>query len=130
MDCSQEVPGGFVVTGGDGAILLELAVEVLDEVATLVGLFVVDALGLAVALWRDHRGFSCRVQQVDDALVGIEGFVGQQCIGCHLWQQRIGTLQIMGLAWRQKERERLPSASTSAWILVLSPCVYRKPYPS
>jgi hypothetical protein len=39
MDCSQEVPGGFVVTGGDGAILLELAVEVLDEVATLVGLF-------------------------------------------------------------------------------------------
>jgi hypothetical protein len=107
MDCSQEVPGGFVVTGGDGAILLELAVEVLDEVATLVGLFVVDALGLAVALWRDHRGFSCRVQQVDDALVGIEGFVGQQCIGCHLWQQRIGTLQIMGLAWRQKERERI-----------------------
>ena len=107
MDSSQEVPGGFVVTRGDGAILLKLAVEVLDEVAGLIGLFVVVALGLAVALWRDHRDFSCRVQRVDDALVGIEGFVGQQSIGRNLWQQRIGPLQIVGLAWRQKEGERI-----------------------
>jgi hypothetical protein len=56
----------------------------------------------------DHRGFSFRVQRVDDALVGIEGFVGQQSIGRrNLWQQRIGPLQIVGLAWRQKEGERI-----------------------
>jgi hypothetical protein len=87
--------------------LLELAEEVLDEVAGLVGLLVVIALGFAVALWRDHRGFSCRVQRRDDALIGIKGFVGQQSAGRHLRQERIGALQIVGLTRRQKERERI-----------------------
>ena len=33
MDSGEEVSGRFVVAGGDGAVLLELAEEILDEVA-------------------------------------------------------------------------------------------------
>src|SRR5205814_7364454 len=105
--CSSDLSGGLVVSGSDGAILLELAEEVLDEVPGLVDLFVVIALDFAVALWRDDGGFPCRAQRFDDALVGIEGFVGQQSIGRHLRQKLVGTLQIVGSAWRQKERERI-----------------------
>ena len=50
MDSGEEVSGRLVVAGGDGAVLLELAEEVLDEVAGLVGVFVEIALNLAVAL--------------------------------------------------------------------------------
>ena len=107
MDRSQEVRGGFVVACGDGAILLEFAEEVLDEVAGLVDLPVVSALGFAIAFGRDHRGFPCRVQRLDDALVGIEGFIGQQSIGGHSRQELVGPLQIMGLTRRQKKRERV-----------------------
>ena len=65
MDCGEEVSGGFVVAGGDSAILLELAEEVLDEISRLVDLFVVVALDFAIALRRDHP------------FVGIEGLVCQ-----------------------------------------------------
>lgn len=103
MDCSEEVSGGFVITGCDGTELFEFAEEVFDEMARLVGLFVVMALDFAVALWRDHRRLSCREQRFDHTLVGIEGLVCQQSIGRHLRQQCIGALQIMGLARRQHE---------------------------
>jgi hypothetical protein len=32
MDDGEEISGGFVVAGGDGAVLLELAEEILEEV--------------------------------------------------------------------------------------------------
>jgi hypothetical protein len=38
VNCGEEISGGFVVTGGDGAVFLELAEEVLDEMACLVGI--------------------------------------------------------------------------------------------
>ena len=77
--------------------LLEPAVEVFNEMAGLVHLVVEGARGFAVALWRNDEGFACREQGLEDALVGIEGFVGQQSIGLHAGQQSIGALQIMGL---------------------------------
>lgn len=50
MDCGEEISSGFVVAGSNGAVLLELTEEILDEVACLVGVFVEIALNLAVAL--------------------------------------------------------------------------------
>lgn len=50
MDSGEEISGGFVVAGGDGAVLLELTEEILDEVAALVGVFVGIALNLSVLL--------------------------------------------------------------------------------
>ena len=33
MDRGKEIPGGFVVAGGDGAELFEFGTEIFDEVA-------------------------------------------------------------------------------------------------
>ena len=107
LDCGKEVSGGFVIACRDGAELFEFAEEVLDEMAGLVGLFVVIALDFAVSLGRDHRRLSCREQRFDHTLVGVEGFVRQQSMGRHLRQQRVSALQVMGLAWRQYEVQRI-----------------------
>lgn len=107
MDGGEEISGGFVITRGDGSVLLELAEEILHEMARLVQLLVEAALGFAVALGRDHRGFACREKRVDHALVGVEGFVRQQSVGFHLRQQHVGACQIMRLALGQEEGQRI-----------------------
>ncbi len=107
MDCGEEISGGFVVAGGDGAVLLELTEEVLDEVARLVSFFVVVALDFAVALGRDHDRLALCQQRLDHPFIGIEGLVRQQGPGRHIRQQRVGPLQIMGLARRQQEVQRI-----------------------
>ena len=107
MDCGEEISGGFVVAGGDSAVLLDLAEEILDEVTCFVGIFVEIALNLAVALGRDHERFSACKQRLDYPLVGIESLVCQQDLGRHIGQQRVGALQIMGLARRQDEVQRI-----------------------
>ena len=50
MNCGEEVSGGFIVTGCNGAVFLELAEEVFDEMACLVGVFVEVALDLRLLL--------------------------------------------------------------------------------
>ena len=49
--------------------------------------------------------FPACTERFDHALVGIKSFVGQQRIGLHLRQQRVGPLQIMRLARGQEEAE-------------------------
>src|SRR5437016_12272062 len=107
MDAGEEVSGGLVIAGGNGAVLLELAVEILDEMACLVHFFIESTLVFAIALWRDHQVFSCRAKRFDHPLVGIEGFVCHQSIGLHLRQQRVGPFQVMGLAWSEQEGNRI-----------------------
>ena len=36
INSSKEIAGGFIVAGGDSAILLEFADEILDEMASLI----------------------------------------------------------------------------------------------
>ena len=88
-------------------ILLELAEEILDEVARLVGILVETALDLAVALGWDHDRLSPCQQGFDYPFIGIEGFVCQQGLGRHAGQQRVGAFQVMGLARRQNEVQRI-----------------------
>jgi len=73
----------------------------------LVHLLVGRTRGLAVAFGRNDDCLACGEQRFDDALVGIEGFVGQHSIGLHVRQQRIRALQVMGLTGGQKEAERI-----------------------
>src|ERR1039458_3893573 len=98
MDRGEKISGGFVITCGDGSELLELAEEILDQMARLVYLLVEGSVDFAVVLCRDQRGFAGRKKRFDDPLVGIEGFVRQQNVGLHLRQQRVGAVQIMSLA--------------------------------
>jgi hypothetical protein len=107
VDCGKEVSGGFVIAGCDSAILLEPAEEILDEMACLIGVLVEAALDFAVPPWRDHERFSPCEQWFDHPLVCIKGFVCQQGIGRHVRQQRVGAFQIMGVARRELEIERV-----------------------
>ena len=107
MDAGEEVSGGLVVAGRNRSVLLELAIEVLDEVARLVQFLVVEALNLSITLGRNDERFSCRKQRLDDTLIGIESFVCQQRVGLHLGQKYVGTLQIMSLPRSQEEGQRI-----------------------
>ena len=120
-DCGEEISGGFVIARGDGSELFELAEEILDQVARLVELAVKRAGGGAVSPQRDDGGFAGVGQGLDDPLIGIMGLVGDQQPGGHLRQQGVGAGQVVSLSRGQQERSGLPSASTRAWILVLSP---------
>ena len=89
----EEVPGGFVVPGGDRAERLDLAYEVLDEVARLVE----RARVLAGPLWRNDRRDAGGEQGLDDARLGVEGLVRQERLSLNL-QQLIGAFEIVRLA--------------------------------
>ena len=56
---------------------------------------------------RDRGGFSGGGGRRDDAFVGIVGFVGDQQVGGHLWQQSIGPGQIVHLARGQEKAKRV-----------------------
>jgi len=104
VDRSEEISSCLVVARSNCPVLLELAEEVLHQVARLVHLPVKGAPDLSIALGWDYELFSCRKQGFDHALVGIEGFIRQQGFGLHVRQQRIGSFQIMGLARSQEKR--------------------------
>src|SRR5215813_8057005 len=107
MDRGEEISGGFVVAGGNGSELFEFAEEVFDQVARLVEFLVELAGRRSVLPGRDNGGFSGGGERLNDARVGIIGFVGDQQVGGHLWQQSIGPGQIVNLAWGQKEAQRV-----------------------
>jgi hypothetical protein len=107
MDSGKEISGGLVITCRDRSVLLKLAEEILDEMARFVHLLVVGALDLSIALWRDYGRFSCCKQRLDDTLIGIKSLVRQQGVGLHLRQKRVGAFQIVGLAWREQEGQRI-----------------------
>ncbi len=107
VDRGQEIAGGFVVTCGDGPILLEPCEEVLNQVARLEKVAVIGAGGFAIASrWNDGR-LSRRGERFQYALVGIEGFVGDEGAGLHAGQELISAGQIMGFATRQDEADRV-----------------------
>jgi len=97
----EEVSGGLVVAGGDGAELLEFGEEIFDEVACLEQVAIIVTADLAVGFGRDHHGLTGGDERVDDALLGVEGFVGDQCIGLYSRQQVIGPDEIMGFTTAQ-----------------------------
>ena len=107
MDAGEEVSGRLIVAGRNRSVLLELAIEVFHEVARFVHFFVIGARDLSIAPGRDHEFLACREQRLDDAHIGIESLVGQQNVGLHLGQKRVGTFQIMGLPGRQEESQRI-----------------------
>ena len=82
MNRGEEVSGDLVITRGNGPVLLELAVEILDEMARLVQLFVEGAWAFAIALGRDHGGFPGRTKRFDHALVSIKALSANSVSAC------------------------------------------------
>ena len=107
MERGEEIPRGLIVARSDAAELFELAEEILDQVACLVECLIELAGRCPVLPRRDHGGFSGTRQPLEDAIVGIAGFVGDQDLGGHLRQQRISADEIMGLSRGQQEAQRI-----------------------
>jgi len=103
VDRGQEGDGPLVVTGRDGAVLLELGEEVLDEMARLVQDRVARTQVLAVGLGRDHRFFARLLQRAENPLLGVERLVGDQRARLEPGQQGIRALQAMRLPRRERE---------------------------
>ena len=125
MDAGERVSGGLIITGRDSSELLELADEILNQMARLVHLSIKIARHLARTLGRDHWDFACCQEAVDHSLIDIERFIGQHGISFHLRQQRVGALEIMRLTAVRKNASGLPRASTIRWIFVLNPPLLR-----
>jgi len=107
VDGGEEIARGFVVAGGDGPELFEFTEEVFDQMALLVEVAV--EVGRCKTVWsrRDDRGFAGARQGFADTGIGVKGFVGDQLVGRHLRQQRVGAKEIVGLSRGQQESERI-----------------------
>jgi len=102
MDHRREARIGFVVTGGDAAELLNLAEEVLDQMAPLVHLEVAGDCGDPIGFGRDH-GNRAPVVQLGAEPVAVEGFVRQQGGEVEIRQKRGDTGAVVSLARQQDE---------------------------
>lgn len=107
IDGAEEVRGALIVPRGNGAALFELGKEVLDQMACFVQVFIVCAGDCSVGFWRDDDGFACFAQRFNHPFIGIKGFVGNDRVCVHAGQQRVGTVKIMGLSWREMEAGRV-----------------------
>src|SRR4051812_47330006 len=114
----REARVGFVVPGGDAAELLELAEEVFDQMPPLVHLEVTGDCGDPIGFGRDHGGRTPIVQIGADP-VAVESLVRQKCGEVEIRQKRGDTGAVV--SGNRTNRTRLPSASTSATILVVNP---------
>ena len=77
MKSPQEIASRLVITGSNGAILLELGEEILDEVTPFVHLAVIRPWLSAIGFWRNHRLTVSGLQTLEDALGGIISLVSQ-----------------------------------------------------
>jgi hypothetical protein len=118
MDHRREARVGFVVAGGDAAELLDLAEEVFDQMAPLVHLEVARDRGDPIGFGRDHGGRTPIVQIGADR-VAVESLGRQKRAEIEVRQKRGDTGAVV--SGSRTNRTRLPSASTSATILVVRP---------
>ena len=98
MNGGEEVSFGFVVSGGDGAVELQPSEEILDQMPGFEQFAIEWARGSAICLGRNDGRLAGRGHRFENATVGVVGFVGDERIGLHLWQEFVGAGEIMLLA--------------------------------
>ena len=107
MDGPQEVASGFVVARSNGPVLLQACEEVLDQMPSLVEVSVIFARLFVRYPGRNDHCFALVQERLDQPGLGIVGLVGNDSLrGCVL-EQDIGSLEIMGLPWREKKACRV-----------------------
>lgn len=107
MNSGEEVSGGFVIARGDRSELFEFGEEVLDQVTSLVEVFVIIQRLAAIGFWRNHGCLPGGGEGLSHPLVRIERLVGNQRVRLHRGQEVIGPIQIVLLAAGQKEADRI-----------------------
>jgi hypothetical protein len=94
---TEEVSGGFVIACSNSAELLEFEEEVLDQMPGLVEFFIVITPLFPVGFWWNNGLDALLLKNFQDTLIGIKGFVSQQCACFEIGQKSIRSLQIAGL---------------------------------
>ena len=110
----------LVVASGESPVLLEFAEEPLDEIAlTIEG--EISLAGLAAIGFRRDDGRDAALGERRDQGVGVVPLAARNASGS-TWSSN-GTACVMSCAWPgvSDSATGLPSASTMAWILVVSP---------
>src|SRR5690606_25243676 len=103
----EEIRSPLVVSSCDGAELLQLTEEVLDEMAGGIEVVIIWTRFPAPRHRWNHRGFSGAQERLDHSLVGIESFVGEQSVGLHVRQEDVGAFEVVGLARCQQKCNRI-----------------------
>ncbi len=107
MNASEEVTCRLVVAGGDCPKLLEFCEEVLNQMPCLVEVAVEVSGDDAVGLRRYDRLLASSGQGFKDPHIGVEGFVGDQCVSLHGRDQLIRADQVVRLSAGQEEADRV-----------------------
>lgn len=106
MQSCEKVSRGFLVSGSDASKMLDDAEETLDEIAFAIEREIAIAFDLAIGFRRYHSLDCARGQAVDEA-VGVISFIPEECVGFDERQQYLSLLNVMDLAAREAERERI-----------------------
>jgi len=102
LNSGEEISGEFIVARGDGAKVLELVEEALDEVAFAVEREVAVPRDLAIGFWRDHRTDLPPLESLDQQ-IGVVSLVPDQSPGIDVFDQRLRASQIVGLPGREPQ---------------------------
>ncbi len=106
MNGGEENIGELVVTRGDGAEMLELVEETLNEIAFAVEGEVARTRGLSVGFGRDDWDDRSIVEGGDEG-VGVERLVGDQSAGIDGFDERLSASQIVILARGEHHLDRI-----------------------
>jgi hypothetical protein len=106
LHSGEEISGELIITCGDGTEVFELIEEAFDQVTFTVEREIARSWGLAVGLGRNDRSDPAVGEGVDEA-VGVVSLVAEQCLRIGVFDQWHGASQIMSLAWREHQLDRI-----------------------
>ena len=102
LNCGEKICRQLVVSGRDGAKVLHLVEEALDEIALAVKREIAVPLGLAVGFWRDDRRYFPLREAIDEQ-ISIVGLVCDQGVRIGVFNQVLGASQIVDLPCREHQ---------------------------
>jgi hypothetical protein len=121
LDHGEEVGGDLVVAGSDAAEVLQLEKKRSIKLRSAIEALAEARLRALVSLRRDFGRGALVLDQRPEAI----GIVGLVCQRDGAWAkvvgQRVGDLPVMRLPAVRPSRTGRPCASTTTWILVVSP---------
>ena len=107
MDAPQKVARSLVVARSNSPVLLQACEEVLDQMARLVQMAVIFAWLFAPRSRRNNNGLALVDQRLDQSDMGVVGLVCDDGLRRCVLEQDIGSLEVMGLSWREKKARRI-----------------------
>lgn len=115
MGHGGEAVVGLFVAGGDAAEFLEIAEEVLDQMAPLIHHEVAGNAARPIGLGRDD-GHRALLVQLGAQPIVVEGFVGEEGVEVDACNQRLGANAVVTLTRQKDEARQITSATGSRFL--------------